>query len=66
MLLKCVRRLFEKPFLLVGCGLWAGFVSGYLRGIPQVPDPEVIRYFRRQQINRLLGRKSLWSSQSLA
>ena len=62
MLLKCIRRCFEKPYLLEGCGLWFGFLSGYLKHIPQAPDPNVIRYLRRQQLNRLLGKPSLWST----
>src|ERR1035441_90826 len=61
MLLKCLRRLFEKPYFLEGCGLWLGFLTGYLKGIPQVPDRDVIRYLRRQQLTRLLGKPSLWS-----
>ena len=61
MLLKCLRRLFEKPYFLEGCGLGLGFLTGYLKGIPQVPDRDVIRYLRRQHLNRLLGRQSLWS-----
>ena len=61
MFAKCVRRMFEKPYLIEGCGLWAGFMSGYLKRIPQVEDKDFIRYFRRQQMNRLLGKKSLWS-----
>jgi biofilm PGA synthesis N-glycosyltransferase PgaC len=61
MLLKCLWRCFEKPYLLEGCGLWLGFLTGYLKRIPQVPDRDVIRYFRHQQLNRLLGRKSLWT-----
>jgi hypothetical protein len=61
MLLKCLRRAFEKPYLIEGCGLWFGFVGGYLRRIPQADDKDLIKYFRRQQMNRLLGRKSLWS-----
>jgi poly-beta-1,6-N-acetyl-D-glucosamine synthase len=61
MLLKCARRLFEKPYVVEGVGLWFGFISGYIGSVPQVPDREVIRYFRRQQMNRLLGKQSLWS-----
>jgi len=60
MLAKCGRRMLEKPYVLEGFGLWVGFVSGYLKRIPQIEDQEVMRFFRRQQMNRLLGRKSLW------
>ncbi len=61
MLTKCVRRLFDKPYGLQAIGLLAGFLKGYIKQIPQVDDRALIRYFRQQQINRLLGRKSLWS-----
>jgi hypothetical protein len=60
MLLKCVKRMVEKPYLVGGFGLLYGFAKGYLNKIPQVEDRALIQYFREQQINRLLGRKSLW------
>jgi len=60
MLLKCTRRLFERPYLMGGCALWLGFLDGYLKRAPQIPDKAVICYFRSQQMNRLLGKKSLW------
>jgi poly-beta-1,6-N-acetyl-D-glucosamine synthase len=60
MFLKCVRRLFVRPYGLQALGLWSGFLHGYLARVPQVDDPDLIRYFRRQQLNRLLGRPSLW------
>jgi poly-beta-1,6-N-acetyl-D-glucosamine synthase len=61
MLLKCLRRVFVRPYLVAGWGLWVGFLGGYLRKVPQVADAALIQYFRQQQMNRLLGRKSLWS-----
>ena len=61
MLLKCFKRVFQKPYGLAGLGLLSGFSAGYLGRLPQVPDPDLIRYLRRQQMNRLLGRDSLWT-----
>jgi biofilm PGA synthesis N-glycosyltransferase PgaC len=61
MLLKCFKRAFQKPYGLAGLGLLSGFSAGYLGRIPQVPDPDLIRYLRRQQMNRLSGKPSLWS-----
>src|SRR5439155_22333334 len=61
MLLKCFRRLWERPYFVGGCGLWLGFLGAYLRRVPQIPHRALICYFRQQQMNRLLGRKSLWS-----
>lgn len=61
MFVKCVRRLFTKPYLIGGCGLWCGFLKGYVKRVPQLAGEDVIRYFRHQQMNRLVGKKSLWS-----
>jgi len=60
MFLKCIRRMAEKPYLLGGSALLFGFVKGYVKRIPQVDDKALIRYFRQQQMNRLMRRKSLW------
>lgn len=60
MLTKCVKRLFQRPYLLGAAGLGWGFCKGYLQGVAQVDDRELIRYVRRQQLNKLLLRPSLW------
>ena len=62
MLVKCARRAFEKPYGIAALGLLKGFLSGYIKRIPQVEDRRVIRYLRQQQMNRLLGRKNLWDA----
>lgn len=61
MFLKCLKRMGEKPYFVGGCGFLFGFLKGYVKRIPRVEDKVLIRYFRQQQMNRLLGRKSLWS-----
>ena len=60
MISKCARRFLSPPVGIAAVGLFCGFVSGYLSRLPQVPDLELIRYLRRQQLNRLLFRESLW------
>jgi hypothetical protein len=60
MLSKCLRRIPRKPFLIGSLGLMYGFLTGYLKGIPQVDDPKTIAYLRRQQLSRLLGRQTIW------
>jgi biofilm PGA synthesis N-glycosyltransferase PgaC len=60
MVIKCVRRMAAQPYLVGGLGLLFGFVKGYLKRVPQVEDKALIRYLRHQQMNRLLGKKSLW------
>jgi glycosyltransferase involved in cell wall biosynthesis len=60
MVLKCLRRAFRRPVLIGALGLLYGFVSGYFKGIPQVEDRALINYLRRQQINRILMKESIW------
>jgi glycosyltransferase involved in cell wall biosynthesis len=60
MFLKCCRRVFAKPYVVSALGLGFGYCKGYVTNAAQVGDRELIRYFRRQQMNRLLGKKSLW------
>ena len=60
MLGKCLRRFVRKPLVLGSVTLMYGYVTGYLMRIPQVDDPAAIAYLRRQQLNRLTGRNSIW------
>jgi poly-beta-1,6-N-acetyl-D-glucosamine synthase len=60
MLLKCVKRIPQRPYLMAALGLFWGYADGYLRRIPQVDDKKLIEYVRGQQIRRLLLRKSIW------
>jgi len=60
MLLKCLRRVAQRPYLLGAAALCWGFISGYWRRTPQVEDRELIRYTRNQQMRRLLHLESIW------
>lgn len=60
MLTKCASRLIRKPYVVGSVGLLYGFVSGYVKRIPQVDDRATIVYLRRQQMNRLLGGETIW------
>jgi glycosyltransferase involved in cell wall biosynthesis len=57
---KCLYRLSQRPYIIGSLALLYGYVTGYLKQVPRVDDPEMIRFLRRQQINRLLGRDSIW------
>lgn len=57
MLAKCVSRLGDAR---AAVALMYGFVTGYLKRLPQVNDPQLIGYLRRQQLNRLWGRETIW------
>lgn len=59
LLAKCLKRLFAgAPVEAVG--QLVGFATAYFKPISRVDDRELIRYLRCQQINRLLGRNSIW------
>jgi poly-beta-1,6-N-acetyl-D-glucosamine synthase len=60
MLIKCLRRLPQNPPVLGSAALMYGFVSGYLKRIPQVNDSAMIAYLRGQQLRRLAGLNSIW------
>jgi hypothetical protein len=60
MVAKCIKRLVQKPFIVVAIAHAYGFLSGYLHRMPQVQDRELIRYVRRQQIRRLCFLNSIW------
>lgn len=60
MLCKCLKRINQRPRVIGAAGLLTGFLSGYVRNVPQVNDPELIRYVRRQQLRKLTFRESLW------
>jgi glycosyltransferase involved in cell wall biosynthesis len=60
MLGKCLRRLIAKPYVIGSAGLMYGFVTGYLRRIPQVDDADTITYMRAQQVGRMMGGETIW------
>ena len=60
MLVKCVKRVLQKPYLIGAAGLLYGFTSAYLKRDPKVEDRALIDYLRKQQMKRLLLQDSIW------
>jgi poly-beta-1,6-N-acetyl-D-glucosamine synthase len=60
MFLKCIKRAFQRPYLVGALALAWGFVGGYLKGIPQIGDRRLINYLRKQQIRKLMLMDSIW------
>lgn len=60
MFAKCLRRIPKKPRIIGAVVLLYGYVSGFAKRVPRVDDQAAIAYLRRQQWNRLTGRKSIW------
>jgi glycosyltransferase involved in cell wall biosynthesis len=54
MLLKCLRRVVVRPYVLGSVGHLWGYSRGYLERRPQVADRAAIAYLRKQQLRRLL------------
>jgi len=58
---KFLKRLFVKPYIIEAIGILYGFISSYIYGnVKQIADKELIRYVRKQQINKLLFRSTVW------
>ncbi|ULA58174.1 MAG: Glycosyltransferase family 2 protein [Nitrospira sp.] len=60
MALKCLRRVFHKPVLIGAFAIGYGYVSGYLKRVPQVDDRALITFLRKQQMNKILRRETMW------
>jgi glycosyltransferase involved in cell wall biosynthesis len=56
---KCVKRMLHRPYLVGGAALLCGYIRGYFKRSPRV-DQAVIKYVRRQQLQRILGKESIW------
>jgi glycosyltransferase involved in cell wall biosynthesis len=61
MLVKCLKRMAARPYVFHAAGLLYGFISGYAKRVPQVDDPQLIAYIRREQVKKLLLRPSIWN-----
>ena len=51
---KCVRRVFQKPFLLKSLAHGYGYFSAFIKGTPRIQNKQLQRYIRGQQMRRLL------------
>ncbi len=60
MLVRAAGTSLRRPLTLSGAALLAGFFEGYLARRPRAASPELVRFVREQQMNRLLLRESLW------
>jgi hypothetical protein len=60
MLAKFFIRLPRRPYFIGSVALLYGYLSGYMKQIPQVDDLQTIGFLRRQQLGRLWGRETIW------
>lgn len=59
-LARAGSRLTRPPYVTATCGLLWGFVRSAVMREPKAVDGETERYVRRQQMNRLRGRDTIW------
>jgi glycosyltransferase involved in cell wall biosynthesis len=57
---KSLARMMRRPYLVGSAGYVYGYVQAHLERIPRVDDPALIRYLRRQQLNKLAGKETIW------
>jgi len=60
MLLKCLKRLTERPFPVPAIALAAGYFTKYLRKEHRLADLNVINYIRKEQIRRIFMKSSIY------
>lgn len=59
-LLRCGKQCLRPPSYAAGAvALLAGYTKGWLHRVDRAA-PEVVRYTGRQQVNRMLGRPTIW------
>lgn len=60
MMVKCCKRVFQKPYVAKSIAHAYGYLSGYAGGMPRIGNKHLIHYIRTQQIKRMLFLESDW------
>lgn len=59
-LARAARRLVQPPSIAAPTALVWGYTKAWLSRIDRIDDPELLRYVKQQQWNRLTGRETMW------
>jgi len=59
-LARAARRLVQPPSVTAPTALVWGYTQAWYSKIDRIDDPELLRYVKQQQWNRLTGRESMW------
>ena len=59
-LLRSLRHIFSYPYILGTIAMLYGYFVDYIQRKPQIDDPKFIQFIRREQINKLLFKKTIW------
>ncbi len=60
MLFRSIKNMFSKPYIIGGINMLLTYFEGYYKGLAQVNDEALIKYLRKQQMNKLLGKQTIW------
>ncbi len=61
MALKSIKRMFRRPYLIGGVAQLMSFLACYLtKRERSINEKEFIKYLRKQQINKIFFRKTIW------
>jgi hypothetical protein len=61
MLLRVLKNMTKKPYFCGGANMLIGFISGYTEKRARIDDPAFVQYIREQQLNKLLGKATIWN-----
>jgi glycosyltransferase involved in cell wall biosynthesis len=54
-LVKCIKRIFEKPFFIGSTLRFGGFWSAYLKREKRIVSKELIKFIREEQLSRIIN-----------
>jgi glycosyltransferase involved in cell wall biosynthesis len=53
--IKCIKRIFEKPFFIGSTLRFTGFWFAYLKREKRIVSKEMIKYIREEQLSRIIN-----------
>ncbi len=59
-MLRAIKNMTSPPYIFGGMQMLNGFLRGYIKRQPQIADGKFIKYLRKQQMNKLLKKDSIW------
>lgn len=60
LIFRAIRHMALPPYVIGGIQMLIGFFSGYIKRQTQIQNLDFIKFLRKQQLNRLLAKKTMW------
>ena len=57
---RAIKKVVRSAELVAGFGLITGYLTAMAKRIPQVDDPELLAFLKKNQRNRLIGKSTIW------